>query len=106
MKALPIHITDEELDIIQKMSACNFAPSDVAIQLGMDKKSFLELFDDKKSDVFQAYEAGKLSSRYSTMNKQLELADGGNLTAFQIFTKEAEKIEFENLKRKCFFGDE
>ena len=51
---LPIHISDEDLDTIQNMAACNFAPSDIALQIGVDKKSFLQLFANKESDVRQA----------------------------------------------------
>jgi hypothetical protein len=33
---LPIHISDEDLDVIQNMAACNFAPSDIAMQIGFE----------------------------------------------------------------------
>ena len=103
---LPIHISDEDLDTIQNMAACNFAPSDIALQLNVDKKSFLVLFNNKESDVRQSYDAGKLSTTFAIMSKQKELAEGGNITAAQIFLKESEKIEFENLKKLVYFGED
>lgn len=105
-KLLPIHISDENLETVFNMAACNYAPSDIALQLGVDKKSFLVLFNNKESDVRQSYDAGKLSTTFAIMSKQKELAEGGNITAAQIFLKESEKIEFENLKKLVYFGED
>jgi hypothetical protein len=106
MKGLPIHISDEDLETVFNMAACNYAPSDIALQLGVDKKSFLALFNNKESDVRQSYDAGKLSTNFAIMGKQKELAEGGNITAAQIFLKESERIEFENLKKLVYFGED
>lgn len=103
---LPIHISDEDLDTIQNMAACNFAPSDIALQIGVDKKPFLQLFANKESDVRQAYDAGKLKTTLAIMSKQKELAESGNITAAQIFLKESERIDFENLKKLVYFGED
>ncbi len=105
-KLLPIHISDEDLETVFNMAACNYAPSDIALQLNVDKKSFLVLFNNKESDVRQSYDAGKLSTTFAIMSKQKELAEGGNITAAQIFLKESEKIEFENLKKLVYFGED
>lgn len=106
MNQLPIHISDEDLETVFNMAACNYAPSDIALQLNVDRKSFLVLFNDKESDVRQSYDAGKLSTTFAIMSKQKELAEGGNITAAQIFLKESEKIEFENLKKLVYFGED
>ena len=103
---LPVHISDEDLNTIQNMAACNFAPSAIALQIGINKKSFLQLFYTKESDVRMAYDAGKLSSTLAVMGKQKDLAESGNITAAQIFLKESEKIEFENLKKRVYFGED
>ena len=105
-KFLPIHISEEDLGTIHNMAACNYAPSDIALQLGVDKKSFLVLFNNKESDVRQSYDAGKLSTTFSIMSKQKELAEGGNITAAQIFLRESERIDIENIKNRLLFGHE
>lgn len=102
---LPIVISDEDLNVIQNMAACNFAPSEIALQIGVDKKAFLQLYQKKESDVRQAYDAGKLKTTFDIMNKQKELAEGGNITAAQIFLKESERIEVENIKKRVYFGE-
>ena len=102
---LPIIISDEDLNVIQNMAACNFAPSEIALQIGVDKKAFLQLYHKKESDVCLAYEAGKLKTTFDIMNKQKELAEGGNITAAQIFLKESERIEVENIKKRVYFGE-
>lgn len=105
-KLLPIHISDEDLETVFNMAACNYAPSDIALQLNVDKKSFLVLFNNKESDVRQSYDAGKLSTTFAIMSKQKELAEGGNITAAQIFLRESERIDIENIKNRLLFGHE
>ncbi len=103
---LPIHLDENEILTVMNMAACNFAPSEIALQLCVDKKAFLHYFNDKDSEVRQAYDAGKLQTNLAIMSKQKELAESGNITAAQIFLKESEKIEFENLKNHVYFGED
>jgi len=103
---IPISVSFEDMETIKNMAACNFSPSQIALQLGIKRQVFLSLYNDKESDVRQAYDAGVLGTTLAIMEKQKELAESGNITAAQIFLKEADKIEFENIKRKTFFGDE
>lgn len=103
---LPIIISDDDLATIQNMSACNFSPGQIALQIGVDKKAFLQLYNNKASDVREAYEAGKLATTFAIMNKQKELAEGGNITAAQIFLKESERVDFENIKKRAYFGED
>lgn len=105
-KLATIQLDDETIQTIMDMSACNFAPGQIALALGVKKSLFLSFFNEKGSEIRDAYDAGKLDSVKEIMSKQLELGKGGNITAAQIFLKESERIEFENIKRKTFFGDE
>ncbi|MNG34577.1 hypothetical protein D3C84_1210930 [compost metagenome] len=72
----------------------------------MDKKAFLRLWYQKESEVRMAYERGKLVSEFKINNKQKELAEAGNITAAQIFLKEAEKTEINNIRNRILFGDD
>lgn len=103
---ISFNVSPDNLETIQSMAACNFSASQIALQLGVKKQYFLKVWNDKESEVREAYDAGVLQTKLSIMGKQKELAEGGNITAAQIFLKEADKIEFENIKRKVFFGDE
>lgn len=105
-KLLPEHISEEDFATIQNMSACNFSPGEIALQIGISKKYFLSEFNNKDSDVRQNYDAGKLSSTLAIMSKQKELAESGNITAAQIFLKESERIEIENIRNRLLFGHE
>lgn len=106
--SLPVSITisSEDIQTIMDMAGSNFAPSDIALQLGVPKKAFLALYNTPDSDVREAYNAGKLQTQKNIMDKQRELAEGGNITAVQIFTKEAESIETANIRNLCLFGNE
>lgn len=105
MQLLPINFSDEEITQIMDLAACNYSPEKVAIQMGIDKKQFIQLYTTPGSDVREAYEAGKLKATFNIMNKQKELAESGNITAAQIFLKESERIAVENCRNQCLFGE-
>lgn len=105
-KLISLDFSPEDLQTIQDMAACNFSPSQIALQLGVKRQTFLSIYNDKESEVREAYEAGVLGTTLAIMTKQKELAESGNITATQIFLKEKDRIEFENIKRKTFFGDD
>lgn len=106
MKALPLNFSDEEIVQIMSLAACNYSPSQIALQLGIDKKGFLQLYHDIDSDVREAYDGGRLKRTYNIMDKQGDLAEKGNITAAQIFLKESKEIEIANIRNKCLFGDD
>lgn len=104
--ALPLNFSEEEYNKIMDLAACNFTPERIAVQLGIDKKSFLKLFFDKSSDVRQAYDAGKDKATFNVINAQRDLAEKGNITAAQIFLKESKELEVANIRNQCLFGDD
>lgn len=103
MSKLIEHITPDNLQLVQDMASCNFGPSDIALQLGVEKNLFLSLFNMPNSDLRQAYEAGKTKTQFELMNKQRELGIGGNITATQIFLKESQAVENKNILNECLY---
>jgi hypothetical protein len=101
---IELRFSDEEIQTIMDLGACNYAPSQVALQLDCNKKAFLKLWNDMDSDVRQAYEAGRLKANFGIMNKQRELAESGNITAAQIFLKESKEIEIAAIRDRILFG--
>ena len=97
-------MTAEQIEVIESMAGSNFAPSDIAIYLGIDVKVFLADYDIEGSEVQQAYYRGQLQSKFLVINKQKDLAETGNITAAQIFLKESEKIEAKNILNKVLYG--
>lgn len=106
MKRLEMCFSEEELTSIEDLAACNYAPEKIALFLDVDRKTFLQLWFQKESEVRQRYERGKLVSEFNINNKQKELANAGNITAAQIFLKEAEKNRIANLRNQILFGDD
>lgn len=104
MKLLPLNFSEEEFTQIMDMAACNYAPEKVALQLGVDKKGFMQLYYDKASDVRQAYDAGKLKANFNVMNSQRGNAEKGNITAAQVFLKESDKIEKASIRDRILFA--
>jgi hypothetical protein len=106
MNLLDLKFSEEEFTSIEDLAACNYSPEKIALYLQVDKKAFMRLWYDKESTVRVAYERGKLVSEFNINNKQKELANAGNITAAQIFLKEAEKNEVNNIRNRILFGDD
>lgn len=106
MELLDLKFSEEEFTAIHDLAANNYAPEKIALYLDVDKKAFLQLWQNKESTVRQAYERGKLVTEFKINNKQKELAESGNITAAQIFLKEADKNEVKNIRNRILFGDD
>ena len=89
-------LSQEEFETIEDLAASNYAPSQIATYLSLDKKEFLERWNDPESTVRHHYEKGKLSADFE-INQKL-------LTNAQIFEKNRERVNVENLKQQLFFG--
>ena len=103
MNLIELKFSDEEITQVMDLAACNYSPEKVALQLDMDKKAFLAIWNNTSSDVRLAYEAGKLKATFNIMNKQRELAESGNITAAQIFLKESDKIEKASIRDRILY---
>ncbi len=106
MEYLENRFSEEELTSIEDLAACNYSPEKIALNLDVDKKAFIETWNNPESYVRLAYEKGKLESVYKINLKQKELAVAGNITAAQIFLKESEKNEVNNIRNRILFGDD
>lgn len=106
MEYFDLQFSEEEMTSIHDLAACNYSPEKIALYLDVDKKAFMRLWYDPKSEVRKAYERGKLVSEFVINNKQKELAEKGNITAAQIFLKEAEKNNINNIRNRILFGDD
>jgi hypothetical protein len=104
MNLLENRFSDEELKTISEMAACNYSPEKIALNLDVDKKSFLHTWYNKESYVRLAYERGKLEADFSISNKQRELAVAGNITAAQIFIGLREATEVERIRDQILYG--
>jgi hypothetical protein len=106
MELLENRFSDEELTAIHDLAGCNYSPEKIALYLDVDKKAFLQTWNIKDSFVREHYDRGKLVAEFNINNKQKELAEKGNITAAQIFLKEAEKNEVNNIRNRILFGDD
>ncbi len=97
-------ITDEEIKIIEDLSACNYSPEKIALYLDADKREFMRQWKTKDSLVRVAYDRGKLVSTFEVNRKQKENAQSGNITAAQIFLKESKEEEAKNVLYNILFG--
>lgn len=102
---MELRFSEEELESIEKLAACNYSPEKIALYLGVDKTEFMQLWYINSSLVRHHYEKGKLEAEFDINAKQLELAKSGNITAAQIFLKEAENNRVKNILNQALYGD-
>lgn len=105
MKFIELKFSEEEITQVMNLAACNYSPELCALHLGMDKHAFVQVWQNKETEVRQAYDAGKLKAQFGIMDKQRELAESGNITAAQIFLKESKEIELNTIRNQCLFGE-
>jgi hypothetical protein len=106
MDLLELRFSDEQLTDIHNLAGCNYSPERIALYLDVDKSAFMRLWYQKESEVRMAYDRGQLESEFKINAKQKELAESGNITAAQIFLKEAERNEINNIRNRILFGDD
>ncbi|MDN3665618.1 hypothetical protein ACFFU1_16695 [Algibacter miyuki] len=95
-----LKLSQEEFETIENLAATNYAPSDIALYLDVDKQLFLQEFHNPASSVRHHYNKGCLVASFEKDNKMLENAKGGNITAYQESNKSAAKRAFENHKQR------
>lgn len=106
MNYLELKFSEEELTAIHDLAGNNYSPEKIALYLDVDKKAFLQTWQNKDSLVRQHYDRGQLVAEFNINNKQKELAEKGNITAAQIFLKESERNEVNNIRNRILFGDD
>jgi hypothetical protein len=106
MKQLDLEFSDDQYTDIHNLAGCNYSPERIALYLDVNKKAFMQLYRDPGNEVRRAYDRGKLIAEFNINNKQKELAEAGNITAAQIFLKEAERTEVNNIRNRILFGDD
>jgi hypothetical protein len=106
MKLVDLTFSEQEYTDIHNLAGCNYSPEKIALYLDVDKKAFWDVWCQKESEVRKAYERGKLVAEFNINNKQKELAEAGNITAAQIFLKEAERTETNTIRNRILFGDD
>ncbi|QQV89992.1 hypothetical protein M1M27_gp48 [Cellulophaga phage Ingeline_1] len=95
-------VTGVELEVIEELAEGNFAPSQIALSLRRDKRSFMHLWRDPKSAVRLAYERGRLEIEKTKVNQLITKIEGGSETAIQIHDKHTELQRFEDIKKTIF----
>lgn len=106
MKNFNMRLSQEELEEIEVMAACNYSPEKIAMKLDVDKAEFMKAWYNKESLVRYHYDRGQLVADFEINQKQLDNAKSGNITAAQIYYKNAKAQKVENLKKKIFYGFE
>lgn len=109
--SLKLLSTDEEVvltqeETIEQLAAANYGVDQIALYLGIDKKEFRAEWENVESEIRHHYDRGQLVADFEINQKLLANAKSGNITAAQIFEKNRERVQVENLKEQIYFGTE
>tara|TARA_R110002049_G_scaffold294507_2_gene481160 strand:+ start:2374 stop:2679 length:306 start_codon:yes stop_codon:yes gene_type:complete len=99
-------LSQEEYEQIEDLSAANYGVDKIALYLSQDKAEFRREWEKEGSLVRHHYDRGQLVADFEINQKLLENARSGNITAAQIFEKNRERVQVENLKEQIYFGTE
>ena len=99
-----MNLSPEDFEAIEELSATNYGVDQIATYLSLDKKNFREEWDNPNSKIRHHYEKGKLSADFEINQKLLDNARSGNITAAQIYEKNRDRVQTENLKNQIYFA--
>lgn len=97
-------LSPEDFETIEDLAATNYGPDQIATYLSLDKKDFRAEWQNMESKIRHHYDKGCLTADFEINQKLLNNAKSGNITAAQIFEKNRERTQMENLKERIFFG--
>lgn len=100
----PLNLDEQQLEVVRNLAACNYSPENIAKYLSVDRVSFMYEWYDSDSDIRSEYDSGQMVAQFQINDKLRVQAESGNITAAQIFFKEAEARRIENIKQQTLFG--
>lgn len=102
-KAGIVSLHPTELEELEGLAANNFTLREMAAFFLVDYKGFKAAFEMPDSIIKRHYDKGKLQSKSITEDAMRKNAEGGNITAYQIFEKKREATELEELKESILY---
>jgi len=95
----------EQTQAIEKLAGLNYTIKQIAMYLDIPYKDLQLQFEDKESEFRYRYDRGRLIAQADIDQKLLDSAQGGNLTAMQMFAKARALNHFENMRDLMINGD-
>lgn len=95
-------LTEEEYQMIEDLSAANFAPDRIAIILELNKRAFRSLYFDTSTEVYRRVQKGKTEAQANIAVQLKTSATKGNITAIQQFAKMQDQMRIDELRQKYF----
>lgn len=100
-----MNLHDGELEELEDLAANNFTLREIAAYFLVSYKEFKQAFEAPESILRRHYDKGKLASKNTAETAMRENAEGGNITAYQIFEKKREATELEELKESILYQE-
>lgn len=101
-----VFISEENISLIEQLSASNYSYREMAIYLNIPIGFFLREAKSKKSTVWLAIERGRLKSSFAIAQKLQANAEAGNATMIELHKKMRDEKHTENIKQRIFYGED
>lgn len=98
-----MNLHEEEYRQITEAAANNFTLREIAVILLLDPDDFQREYDREHSEVRKRYERGRLESENTITQSLRDNAEGGNITAVQIFDNKRKEKDFQAAKDRILF---
>jgi len=92
----------EQIHEIENLSGLNYSVRKIAMYLDIPVRELEKEYENLESKFRYHYERGQLLNQALIDNKLVENAKGGNITATQIYMKQAKENKLNNLKYELF----
>ena len=90
-------LSDKDLKNIEKYAALFFTFKQIAILIDADIDEFITAVTDQKSNVFRAYQKGKLMKEAEIREQIIKMAEMGSPAAQDQALKLINKLKIENI---------
>ena len=98
-----MNLYEEDYEKITHCAANNFTLSEIAVILLQDPEDFQREYDREYSEVRKRFLTGRLESENTITQSLRDNAEGGNITAVQIFDNKRKEKDFQAAKDRILF---
>jgi hypothetical protein len=99
-----MNLIEEEIQSIEELAGLQYSWREIATYMGIDKVKFKAVWMDPDSQLREAYDRGRLVCDTDIKLQLQKNAMAGNLTAVQIYEKNREERNVEDIKQRIIYG--
>ncbi|HBZ67587.1 MAG TPA: hypothetical protein DEO70_12185 [Bacteroidales bacterium] len=97
-----MEFSPEQLEELENLAGINYTIRQIALYFNVDYKLLLSFYSDEASWFRYHFDRGRLLTQAKVDMSTVQSAQGGNISAQQIFAKRRKEQEYTTLKEQLF----